>query len=167
MIGICNGFQILTHAGFLPGALVRNDSERYTCRWVDVAVKGSGPWLTDGMKLSLPIAHGEGKYVAPEDALQTLLSSKTETVLQYVPGPMSERYDLPYNPNGARHDIAGVTARNGRVLGLMPHPERAFFFTQRPDWTVAREAYREEKKRMPVRGDGAQLFTNAVTYFTS
>lgn len=140
IIGICNGFQILTNTGLLPGALLANDNARYTVRWVDVKVVGDSPWLTGIKKMSLPIAHGEGKYYSKK---------KVSVALQYAKGQ---------NPNGAMDDIAGITGYKGRVLGMMPHPERAQFFTQLPNWSVF-------KKPLPKEGPGLQLFKNAINYF--
>ncbi len=163
-IGICNGFQILTAAGILPGALIANDSGRYVCRWVDVEVKGKSPWLAGMGRIELPIAHGEGKYYAPCATLVHL--NKTDAIaLTYVKGEMANHFELPANPNGAMEDIAGVLARDGRVLGLMPHPERAVSFYQLPHWTYVREQYEREGKKLPTDGPGLQLFKNAVEYF--
>lgn len=164
MAGICNGFQIVTAAGILPGALIANDSARFTCRWVDLEVKGTSPWLMGIDRLSLPIAHGEGKYVDSEKNLDTLQKAGG-LALVYAKGEMTEYQKLPYNPNGAMRDIAGITNRDGRVFGLMPHPERGSFFEQRPDWTVQREAYERAGNKPPVYADGIKIFKNAVKYF--
>lgn len=164
MIAICNGFQVATSAGILPGALIANDSARYSCRWVDVEVKGYSPWLKGIEKLSLPIAHGEGKYVAPKETL-ALLKKNDGIALKYVEGDISAHFDLPANPNGATENIAGVSARSGRVLGLMPHPERAVRFTALPHWTYLKENYARKKKSLPHDGPGIQIFRNAVHYF--
>ena len=175
-IGICNGFQILTAAGFLPGALIANDPEadashrngsgsgRYLCRWVDLEVKNESPWLADIGRLSLPIAHGEGKFYAQEGTLGSL-QRDTAIALTYSAGEMSTYFDLPGNPNGSLENIAGITARNGRIFGLMPHPERAVSFFQLPHWTYRREQYVREDRDIPQEGPGLQIFKNAVHYF--
>ncbi len=111
-LGICNGFQILTEAGLLPGALLPNSSGKFICRWVKVKIiRPRGPWLKlayDGLTVDMPIAHGEGRYY----------------IDNYVDGvPMIKYYDS--NPNGSSFDLAGVASGDGLVLGLMPHPERA------------------------------------------
>lgn len=140
-IGICNGFQILTGFGLLPGALTFNDSARYISRWVDIAIEpsASSPWLLDINTLSLPIAHGEGKY--------WIEGKKPPTVAaRYYKGKISTLLDLPYNPNGSLQDIAGILGYNGRVLGMMPHPERAQFSWQQG-------------------GHGINIFKNAIRYF--
>ena len=165
MIAICNGFQVATAAGILPGALMANDSARYLCRWVDLEVKSDSPWLKGISTLSIPIAHGEGKYYAPKQILQRLKKDKA-IALRYVKGDISTHFDLPANPNGSLENIAGITARNGRILGLMPHPERALFFTRLPHWTYLKEQYVRKGKKPPAEGPGIQIFKNAVQYFT-
>jgi phosphoribosylformylglycinamidine synthase subunit PurQ / glutaminase len=163
-IGICNGFQILTSAGLLPGALIANDSGRFLCRWVDLKVDGSSPWLMGIESLSLPIAHGEGKYYADEATLAGLHEDGA-IALRYERGPICEHFDLPGNPNGALENIAGVTAYGGRVLGMMPHPERAIRFTQLPHWTHKRERSVRDGAPIPEEGPGIAIFRNAVRYF--
>jgi len=164
MIGICNRFQILASAGFLPGALFANEKPRYLTRWVDLEVTGESPWLKGIKTMSVPIAHGEGKYYAPPKTLSAL-KKENAIAFKYVSGPIAAHFDLPANPNGALEDIAGVTAYNGRLLGMMPHPERAVRFTQLPHWTYLKERYLRDGVPMPSEGPGLQLFRNAVTYF--
>ncbi len=164
MIGICNGFQIITNAGILPGALIANDSARYICRWVDVAVQSESPWLRGIDSMWLPIAHGEGKYVASERTMAAL-KKDGGLALTYYAGEIAQHFDMPANPNGSTNDIAGITGYKGRVLGLMPHPERAVRFTQLPHWTHLKEAYVRENIPQPFEGPGIQIFLNAVEYF--
>lgn len=164
-IGICNGFQILTAGGFLPGALLANDSGRYSCRWVDLdVVNNESPWLSGLHRVSLPIAHGEGKYFAPEETLSKL-KSENAVALRYVKGEIATHLDLPGNPNGSIENIAGVTAKGGRILGLMPHPERAASFFHLPHWTYLKEEYVRRGEPLPDEGPGMQIFKNAVRYF--
>ncbi len=164
MVGICNGFQIITSAGILPGALIANDSARYSCRWVDLEVKNDSPWLKGIKTMSVPIAHGEGKYYAPHETLE-VLKKENAIALRYVEGETSKHFDMPANPNGSLQNIAGITGYNGRVLGLMPHPERAVRFIQLPHWTHQREEYVRQGRALPSEGSGLQLFKNAVHYF--
>ncbi len=166
MIGICNGFQIITNAGLVPGALLTNDSGRYSCRWVDLEVTGESPWLKGIKTLSVPVAHGEGNYYAPPETIAQLKKDGA-IALKYTEGETAKHFKTPANPNGALENIAGVTSHNGRVLGLMPHPERAVRFTQLPHWTWHKEEYVRNGKAIPTEGPGLQLFRNAVNYFTS
>ena len=107
VLGICNGFQVLCEADLLPGALLLNESLRFTCRQVDL--------VADGEVLSIPAKHGEGRYWAPEEMLDEL-EANGQVAFRYAPGQ---------NPNGSARDIAGVRNEAGNVLGLMPHPEHA------------------------------------------
>ena len=163
-IGICNGFQIITSAGILPGALIANDSARYICRWVDLEVTGNSPWLTGIKTISIPIAHGEGKYYAPAEILAKL-KSENAIALRYTEGETAKHFGMSANPNGSLENIAGISGYNGRVLGLMPHPERAVRFTQLPHWTYLKEKYIRNSHELPSEGPGLQIFRNAVRYF--
>lgn len=126
VIGICNGFQILTEAGLLPGALVRNRGMQFICDRVSLRVERADlPW-TQGYRpeqvITLPIAHGEGCYYADAQTLATL-EDQGQVVLRYC-SPTGE-LEPGANPNGSLNHIAGICNRQGNVLGLMPHPERA------------------------------------------
>ena len=164
VLGICNGFQILTNLGLLPGALTFNDTARYLDRWVDVKIEGKSPWLEGLDMLMLPIAHGEGKYYAEPETLKKL-NREHAIVGRYIKGEICNYQSLPANPNGAIEDIAGVLSHQGRVLGMMPHPERAMFFHQLPHWPYLAEKYKREDKLMPEKGPGIQIFENAINYF--
>lgn len=119
VLGICNGFQILCEAGLLPGALLRNEGLRFTCRSADVVVERSAtPWterLEQGTRLTLPVKHGQGRYYADADTLEQL-ERANRVVIRYAPG---------HNPNGSERDVAGVCNEQGNVVGVMPHPEHA------------------------------------------
>jgi phosphoribosylformylglycinamidine synthase I len=128
VIGSCNGFQILTEAGLLPGALMRNDHLEFRCdwQWLRVEHPEAAPgWLGDleeGERLRLPISHGEGRYVADAATLDELETSG-RVVLRYVDAFGAATAEA--NPNGSERSIAGIVNAGGNVLGLMPHPERA------------------------------------------
>jgi phosphoribosylformylglycinamidine synthase len=128
VIGSCNGFQILTEAGLLPGALMRNDHLEFRCDWQHLRVEhaaASDPWLgdfADGEVIQLPISHGEGRYVADAATLDEL-EATARVVLRYADAAGSVTDAA--NPNGSSRGIAGITNERGTVLGLMPHPERA------------------------------------------
>jgi phosphoribosylformylglycinamidine synthase len=127
VLGICNGFQVLAEAGLLPGALLRNDSLRFNCSWVHVRVESrETPWTTGlepGMVLRLPIAHGEGRYFADPETLARI-EVNGQVIFRYVDA--EGRISPGANPNGSLNDIAGVANERGNVVGLMPHPERAY-----------------------------------------
>jgi len=175
VVGICNGFQILVNLGLLPAvdgqygkrevALVNNDSARYIVRWVDVKVENNSPWLKNIKNLSLPIAHGEGKFFATDKILEQL-NAKKQIALRYIKGEICQFQNLPANPNGSLDNIAGITDESGRIFGLMTHPERAVSFTQLPHWTFLKEKYLRVKQPIPQTGPGLQIFQNAVNYFT-
>jgi len=174
-IGICNGCQILTNLGFFPItsekyglreiALAHNDSNLYSDRWVDISVESETPWLKHLSTLSLPIAHGEGKFVAAA-AVMEQLESNHQVASRYINGEVCQHFNLPINPNGSLHNIAAITDQSGRVLGIMPHPERAVRFTQLPHWTYLAEKAKREGKAVPQFGQGLVVFQNAVRYFT-
>jgi phosphoribosylformylglycinamidine synthase I len=123
LLGICNGFQILCEAGLLPGALVRNAELKYLSRPVTLRVERSDTPFTNayhqGELLTIPIGHGDGRYVAP-DAVLDALEANRQIVLRYAPGSAG----IPANPNASLRDIAAVCNAEGNVVGMMPHPER-------------------------------------------
>lgn len=117
VLGVCNGFQIITEAGLLPGALVRNKDLRFVCRQVKLSVENNQTFFTNKMKkgavVSCPVAHGEGNYICDPDTLKRL-EAENRVVFRYAEGT---------NPNGALNDIAGIMNEAGTVIGMMPHPE--------------------------------------------
>lgn len=117
VLGICNGFQVLVETGLLPGALVRNAGLKFVCKTVDLSVETTNSPFTSqarqGQILSLPIAHGEGCYIAEERTLDEL-EAEDRVVFRYV-----------QNPNGSMRNIAGILNQERNVMGMMPHPERA------------------------------------------
>jgi len=170
ILGICNGFQVLVEAGLLPGfewgkvqaALALNDSGRFECRWVYLRVENGGKCLfTRGMKkgevVRMPVAHVEGKFLFPvgrEEECWKKLRKNDQLVFRYCDRegrPAGGKY--PTNPNGSLFDIAGICDPTGRVMGMMPHPERAVFGWQLPDWT---------REGLPEWGDGRRIFLSMV-----
>ena len=160
ILGICNGFQVLVKAGFLPElsnggsprlTLATNDSGKFECRWVYLRANKQSPCVfTRGIEsLYLPVAHAEGKLVP----LGTL--SDVNIALYYADEQGNTEAGYPYNPNGSVGNIAGICDASGRVFGLMPHPERHVRGTQHPQWT------RSGAKKY---GDGFQIFQNAVAW---
>jgi phosphoribosylformylglycinamidine synthase I len=161
ILGICNGFQVLARAGILPEpspglpqrlTLASNDSGRFECRWIHLAVERKSPCVfTRGIEsMYLPVAHGEGKVVAPPEALPAL-----NAVLHYTDEAGNTQAGYPYNPNGSMDNIAGICDSSGRIFALMPHPERHVRGTQHPQWT--RHGAKEY-------GDGFRIFSNAVEW---
>lgn len=155
VLGVCNGFQVLVDTGLLePGreraqrevALTGNAPGRYQCRWVELEVQSSAcAWLEAGTRLPCPVAHAEGRIVLAGQATRERLERGRQIALTYVqagPQPGSDgdadpSATLPYpiNPNGSAANIAGLCDPSGRVLGLMPHPERNILPWQHPLWT--------------------------------
>lgn len=169
IIGICNGFQVLVKAGILPGngftqkaTLTYNDSGKFEDRWVylrtPVHQSTSAPvrciWSKDLPEIiELPIAHGEGKFMAEKEVIKKL-KENGQVVFQYVDRE-GNLAGYPYNPNGSKENIAGICDETGLILGLMPHPERHIDYLQHPRWT---------RERRPKEGDGLEIFRNGVNY---
>jgi len=126
VIGICNGFQILTEAGLLPGALLRNESLKFICKFVNVRVESTDTPFTrktrKGEVLNIPIAHGEGNYYADEITLADL-KKNNQIVVRY--SDEKGNVSREANPNGSLENIAGICNSKRNVFGLMPHPERS------------------------------------------
>jgi phosphoribosylformylglycinamidine synthase len=162
ILGICNGFQVLVKTGILPGPLTNqprltladNDSGRFECRWVYLRTNPASVcvFTRDIERLYLPVAHGEGKLVAPPDVLAGL-----DTALYYTDED-GRKADYPCNPNGSADGIAGICDSSGRIFALMPHPERHIRASQHPRWTNG-------KANQP--GDGFKIFANAVKWAKS
>ncbi len=163
VLGICNGFQVLVKTGILPGGnsaqhqdvtITCNDSGKFEDRWVYLAPQTEKCiFIEPGMQIYLPIAHGEGKVVTKDEDTLAKLKSEEFVAFKYVDKEGQEG-DYPVNPNGSMDSIAGLTDSTGRVLGLMPHPERFVRPTQHPHWT----------RRNDETGDGMTIFHNAVKY---
>jgi phosphoribosylformylglycinamidine synthase subunit PurQ / glutaminase len=125
VIGICNGFQILTEAGLLPGALLRNESLHFVCRDVHLRVENANTAFTGefspGQVMRIPVAHGEGNFYTDEDTLKQI-EDYGQVIFRYANADGT--IHPAANPNGSRNSIAGIINRQGNVLGMMPHPER-------------------------------------------
>jgi phosphoribosylformylglycinamidine synthase I len=164
VLGICNGFQVLVKAGILPGNGVRrqenvtitnNDSGKYEDRWVYLAPQTKRCVFIDpDRQIYLPVAHGEGKIVTKDEATLEALHSGSFIAFKYVDKDGNEG-PFPINPNNSVDSIAGLTDSSGRVLGLMPHPERHISTTQHPHWN---------RLKSGADGDGMTIFNNAVKY---
>ncbi len=179
MIGICNGFQVMVKAGILPGppdaqedkthdpsqgepigaqkaTLTNNDSGKFEDRWCHLKTGGKSVW-TEGLGgvVYFPVAHAEGKFITKDQDGLAKLRDNGQIAFRYC-NPTGGKPAYPENPNGSVDDIAGITDRTGRILGLMPHPERHFLFTQHPFWT--------RLSPNGKYGPGAKIFENGVQY---
>ena len=170
IIGICNGFQVLVKAGFLPAFKTRgqskqpfdldatltfNDSGKFEDRWVYLKVCSDvTPFVKEGDDIYIPVANAEGKFIPKDDETLKILNDSKQIIYRYV--NEDGAFDgYPYNPSGSIDNIAGICDSTGRVFGLMPHPERHIEPTHHPRWT--REGLKDE-------GDGIVIFRNAVNY---
>ncbi len=192
VLGICNGFQVLVKTGILPGdetshiakglrrsgfdplakadrksqmnsvTITYNDSGKFEDRWVYLAPQTkSCIFIEPGRQIYLPVAHGEGKVVTKDDSALEKLKSEGHIAFKYVDKDGKEG-DYPVNPNGSVDSIAGLTDATGRVLGLMPHPERHIRPTQHPHWSRIRGT--KDEGRGTRYSDGITMFTNAVKF---
>ncbi len=166
IIGICNGFQVLVKAGLLPVVdfsadqmvtLTNNDSGKFEDRWTFLRINECPCIFTMDMRtpVTFPVAHAEGKLVPKDASVMEMLKKNRQVVFQYI-APNGGKAHYPHNPSGTVDDIAGICDPTGRVLGLMPHPERHFDPTNHPRWT---------RKGLVKEGDGVVIFRNAVRYF--
>jgi phosphoribosylformylglycinamidine synthase len=168
VIGVCNGFQVLARTGLLPYrepietlkdmemTLSDNDSGHLECRWVDLRVEeGNRCVFMQDMQpnVTYQVAHGEGKLVA-SDADLARFEAERLVVFRYLGSDAQPTMDYPDNPNGSAHAVAGMTDPSGRILGLMPHPERYVLPTQHPNW----------RRRPDHEPDGLPVFRNMVKY---
>jgi phosphoribosylformylglycinamidine synthase I len=165
VLGICNGFQVLVKTGILPGGnstggqanvtITNNDSGKFEDRWVYLAPQSNKcVFIEPGRQIYLPIAHGEGKVVTKDEATLDELRSGGYIAFKYVDKD-GEEGDYPVNPNGSMDSVAGLTDTTGRVLGLMPHPERFIRPTQHPHWS---------RMGHGLEPDGTTIFNRAVKY---
>jgi len=177
ILGLCNGFQVLVEAGLLPGfdepsempqaSLATNLPIGYRCMWVHLKLENKGKCIftrkvKEDAVLRIPIAHGEGRFTFDKEKEEVYLERLYENdqlVFRYCTEE-GEHADgkFPINPNGAFHDIAGICDSSGTVLGMMPHPERAYYGWQQPDWT--------KRETVPRHGDGRLIFESIAEYLT-
>ncbi|MGR3219410.1 MAG: phosphoribosylformylglycinamidine synthase I [Candidatus Anammoxibacter sp.] len=170
IIGICNGFQVLVKAGFLPiikngkqsthafdlnATLTFNDSGKFEDRWIYLkACSTKTPFVNEGDDIYIPVANAEGKFIPGDDEVLRNLNDSNRIVYRYV-NKSGEPDGYPCNPSGSIDNIAGICDSTGRVFGMMPHPERHIDPTHHPRWT--REGLKDE-------GEGIVIFRNGVDY---
>jgi phosphoribosylformylglycinamidine synthase len=174
VLGICNGFQILANLGLVPGfdkryereiALMPNRKGVLECRFVNIRPISDNLWTRGIEQMYCPVAHGEGNFFCPPETLERL-KTKDMITFQYCRDDMRPANgEYPHNPNGSIEDIAGITSEDGKVLGLMPHPERAMNFTNLYDWPYQKEKMKREGKKLPQESMNMQFFKNIVHYF--
>lgn len=163
ILGICNGFQVLVRTGLLPKGrpgdisvtLMSNDSGRFECRWVNMRVEKSNCIFTRGMEgsiVSYQAAHGEGKFYTDRDTLE-FLENSSQVVFRYCTADGEPTSLYPANPNGSLNAIAGICDPTGKIMGLMPHPERFIEPYHHPNW-----------RRQSIKPQGLAIFENAVKY---
>lgn len=176
VIGICNGFQVLVKLGLLPGGerdsaegaaggsagrfvqtatLTYNDSGRFEDRWCHLArdPRSQCLWTKGIGRIYLPVRHGEGKFVPRDEAQLAALRAGGQVSLRYCGPDGAPASGYPQNPNGSTDDIAGICSADGRIFGLMPHPEAFMLATNHPQW---------QKLGLKGEGDGVRIFRNAV-----
>ncbi len=175
VLGICNGFQVLIEAGLLPAfegisevpeaTLTTNIPIGYRCKWIYLKHESSGNCIftrniTKDQVLHIPVAHGEGRFLFASEKERSHLKKLYENdqlVFRYCyKNGDYPKGEFPVNPNGSFHDIAGICNPSGTVFGLMPHPERAFYGCQLPDWT--------KTGKMKPYGDGKPIFQSMIDY---
>jgi phosphoribosylformylglycinamidine synthase subunit PurQ / glutaminase len=175
-LGICNGFQVISNLGILPAvngilkkaeiSLEYNKTFRYECRWVDLNITDSPSVFTKGIKrLRVPVAHGEGNFFANKEILRNIEKHGLVAMRYAKPDGNPAGGEFPCNPNGSINDIAAICDKSGRIMGMMPHPERNTLFTHRDDWTYLKEKAKRKGKTPPKESEGLAIFKNAVKYF--
>ena len=176
IIGICNGFQVMAKYGLLADrggdretqrvTVTYNNSNRYEDRWVHlIGVSRKCVWTRGIERLYVPVAHGEGKFFTVSETLDSI-ESNDQVAFRYAADnwqPAGGAY--PENPNGSMNDIAGICDPEGRLFGMMPHPERYMRFTNHPHWTRIKDQLERKGEPVPDEGEGMKIFRNGVSYF--
>lgn len=174
VLGICNGFQILANLGLVPAfdksyerdiALMPNNKGVLECRFVSLKPVSDNLWTKGIERMYCPVSHGEGNFFCSPETL-VRLRKKNMIAFQYCQDDLSPaKGKYPHNPNGSVGDIAGITSENGKVFGLMPHPERAMNFTNLYDWPYQKERIKREGGTIPHESLNMLFFKNIVNYF--
>lgn len=171
ILGVCNGFQVLVESGLFEReagastipprnvALTNNQSNHFECRWTAMKAEDSAcAWLHGLGVMPVPVAHGEGRFVVRDDATMARLRARRQIALRYVQPDGSAARGYPANPNGSVDDIAGICDPTGRVLGLMPHPERNLTPWNHPNWTRLQAGARAPR----TEGEGLAFYRRLV-----
>jgi phosphoribosylformylglycinamidine synthase I len=174
VLGICNGFQILANLGLVPAfdrkyqrdiALMPNRKGVLECRFVTLKPAADNLWTRGIEQIYCPVAHGEGNFSCSKETLDRIRRQKMIAFTYCREDLSSARGEYPWNPNGSLEDIAGITSADGKVLGLMPHPERAMEFTNLYDWPLLRERMKRAGTALPAESVNMRLFRNIVENF--
>ncbi|WP_219970595.1 phosphoribosylformylglycinamidine synthase subunit PurQ [Methanospirillum lacunae] len=175
VLGICNGFQILANLGLVPAfnkqfkrdiALMPNHKGVLECRYVTLKPTADNIWTKGIDKIVCPVSHGEGNFSCSKETLAKLQSKKMIAFTYCKDDMKSANGEYPFNPNGSTADIAGITSENGKVLAMMPHPERAMDFVNLYDWTLQKEKMKRQGIKVPTESLNMKLFRNIVNYFS-
>ncbi len=174
IMGICNGFQVMTKIGLLPGlngeffepklALMQNDCGRFQNFWVNLKFETSSPCIfTQGLEtMSMPIRHGEGKIFTTGPTVLEQIEAQDCVAVRYVDNEGNPTQNFPANPNGSLHAIAGICDPTGRIFGMMPHPEAYLFPENHPHWDM-----QKLDGTFPAQGLGLNLFKNGVKFLAN
>jgi phosphoribosylformylglycinamidine synthase len=175
VLGVCNGFQVLVESGLFERpagataipprsiALTNNESNRFECRWVHMRAESSAcAWLSDLGTMPVPVAHGEGRFVVRDAAALDRLRSNGQIALRYAHQDGRNATGYPTNPNGSVDEIAGICDPTGRVLGLMPHPERNVTPWNHPHWARLAAEARLSPRGPRTEGEGLRFYRRLV-----
>lgn len=174
VLGICNGFQILANLGLVPAfnkqykrdiALMPNRKGVLECRYVTIKPAAETLWTKGIERIICPVSHGEGNFSCSKEVLTQLKNQKMVAFTYCLDNLKPADGEYPYNPNGSVADIAGITSADGKVLAMMPHPERAMEFVNEYDWPLQKERLRRQQQPVPTESMNMKLFRNIVEYF--
>ncbi len=174
VLGICNGFQILANLGLVPAfnkqykrdiALMPNRKGVLECRYVTIKPAAESIWTKGIERIICPVSHGEGNFSCSKEVLTQLKNQKMVAFTYCLDNLKPADGEYPYNPNGSVADIAGITSADGKVLAMMPHPERAMEFVNEYDWPLQKERLRRQQQPVPTESMNMKLFRNIVEYF--
>jgi phosphoribosylformylglycinamidine synthase len=174
VLGICNGFQILANLGLVPAfdhqykreiALMPNRKGVLECRFVTIRPAADTLWTKGIGRMHCPVSHGEGNFSCSREILQRLVRQKMIAFTYCRDDLKPANGEYPFNPNGSTGDIAGITSEDGKVLAMMPHPERAMEFVNLYDWPLQKERMRRQHVPVPAVSMNMQLFQNIADYF--
>jgi phosphoribosylformylglycinamidine synthase I len=174
VLGICNGFQILANLGLVPAfdkhfkrdiALMPNRKGVLECRFVTLKPAADNHWTKGIERIYCPVSHGEGNFSCSKETLEKIRRQKMIAFTYCRDDLLPANGEYPFNPNGSVEDIAGITSADGKVLGMMPHPERAMDFTSLYTWPLQKEQMKRQGIAIPTESMNMQFFRNVVGYF--